>query len=424
MKIHKIWIEGFKNIEKVSMELGTITTVVGLNNFGKTNLLKGIQFASLFLRADQDKRRAYMEDDNVVPLNKKNAGRDFTFGFMAEEKGTAFEYSFSFQWGIDGTQPCITAEELRIRNNVSGRFIKYISRDKDAVCYRANEDGRCQKTLKMPSRYMLSVECLLRYDVFYHDILKKIIQLKVDYNRLSDSRIEPGKTEQGAEENNFSLHTDDGSNILAVIENMRRIYPDKYELWENAVKMLVPGIEEFVFNVERENVPLGGVHLPYSAAVEKCRMSVKERNLTKRVDLFRLSTGIRRIFLLVLNIVLSPINGYAIIEFEELESSINPLMLQRLLMTISNICDECRVIITSHSPALVNFMPLDHIYIGAANADDLARFYRIKKSRQQALVENADEMGVGIGDFIFGMMMNDSGMGMTSLEEWVDTHVQ
>lgn len=404
MKILKIRLGGFKNIGVVGLELSPITAIVGFNNFGKTNLLKGIEFASRFLRMPQ-MREQLMADDALIPINISNAGNDYSFLLRAETKGIEFEYSFSFAWKTKEHPGGIKEEELKIKSQSSGRFIKHVMRTGSGGVYKNLVDGRCQRTIQHIGPTTLAIECLgVRYpDIFYKDIIDDILSFKVDYNRLTDSRIEP-RDEDGVD------------NILAEIKHMHENYPDKYTIWENTVRSLVPTIEKFIFETERQTVPSGGVNLPYNTIEEKYTMFVRERNMTKNVDLFRLSSGIRRILLLVLNIVLAPINKLSVIEFEELESSINPLMLQRLLITISSICENCNIIITSHSPSLLNFISLDCVYIGLPDKGGAASFGRIKKSKRDALLEYADDMGIGAGDFIFGLLTED----MSPISDWVE----
>ena len=404
MKTLKIGLGGFKNIGRVAMELSDITVIVGFNNFGKTNLLKGIEFASKFLK-NPDLRAELMADDSLIPVNVSNAGDDYSFLIRGEADGAEFEYSFSFAWSVNGKQGSIKEEELKIKSDTSGRFIKHIMRSGDSGVYKNAVDGRCQRTMQNLGGNKLAIEYLReKYpDIYYINIINEILAFSVDYNRLTDSRIEP-RDENGVD------------NILAEIKYMHKNYPDKYIIWENTVRSLVPAIEEFIFETERLTVPVGGVNLPYNTVEEKHTMFVKERHMTKSVDLFRLSSGIRRILLLVLNIVLAPINKLSVIEFEELESSINPLMLKRLLITISSICEECRIIITSHSPALLNFLNPESVYIGMADVGGAAAFGKIKKSKRDALLAHADDMGIGVGDFIFGLLVED----MAPVSEWVE----
>ena len=44
MKISKITIEGFANIDKVSLSLSNICALLAYNNFGKSNILEAISF--------------------------------------------------------------------------------------------------------------------------------------------------------------------------------------------------------------------------------------------------------------------------------------------------------------------------------------------------------------------------------------------
>ena len=117
MKILKIRLGGFKNIGVVGLELSPITAIVGFNNFGKTNLLKGIEFASRFLRMPQ-MREQLMADDALIPINISNAGNDYSFLLRAETKGIEFEYSFSFAWKTKEHPGGIKEEELKIKKAV------------------------------------------------------------------------------------------------------------------------------------------------------------------------------------------------------------------------------------------------------------------------------------------------------------------
>ena len=44
MKIQAVLIDGFKNLSNVKISFDNITALVALNNFGKSNVLSGIDF--------------------------------------------------------------------------------------------------------------------------------------------------------------------------------------------------------------------------------------------------------------------------------------------------------------------------------------------------------------------------------------------
>ena len=57
MKIQAVFIDGFKNLANVRISFNNITTLVALNDFGKSNVLSGIDFGLSFMKASiEDKK--------------------------------------------------------------------------------------------------------------------------------------------------------------------------------------------------------------------------------------------------------------------------------------------------------------------------------------------------------------------------------
>ena len=50
MKIQAVLIDGFKNLSNVKISFDNITALVALNNFGKSNVLAGIDFGLTFIK--------------------------------------------------------------------------------------------------------------------------------------------------------------------------------------------------------------------------------------------------------------------------------------------------------------------------------------------------------------------------------------
>ena len=56
MKIQVVKIDGYKNLKSTSFNLGKITALIALTNFGKSNVLDAINFGTRFIRANDDKK--------------------------------------------------------------------------------------------------------------------------------------------------------------------------------------------------------------------------------------------------------------------------------------------------------------------------------------------------------------------------------
>ena len=56
MKIKRVLIYGFKNLSNVDMTFGRMTSIVSVNNFGKSNFLQGINFGAQFIKATPNQK--------------------------------------------------------------------------------------------------------------------------------------------------------------------------------------------------------------------------------------------------------------------------------------------------------------------------------------------------------------------------------
>lgn len=61
MNIKSITIGGFKNLNKSKLELESICAIISPNNYGKSNLLEGIDFGVDFIHASRNGRRNMMK---------------------------------------------------------------------------------------------------------------------------------------------------------------------------------------------------------------------------------------------------------------------------------------------------------------------------------------------------------------------------
>lgn len=79
MKIQRIALDGFKNLNNVNIAFSKITSLVALNNFGKSNVLSGIDFGIDFMKYNEEQRQNLMSLDNVMPINNASLDKDFRY---------------------------------------------------------------------------------------------------------------------------------------------------------------------------------------------------------------------------------------------------------------------------------------------------------------------------------------------------------
>ena len=133
--------------------------------------------------------------------------------------------------------------------------------------------------------------------------------------------------------------------------------------------------------------------------------------------LFR-SDGAKRVFMILTKIIMASLEerNISLIAIEEPENSIHPSLFRTYLQIIADLLDDCKVIITSHSPYIISFMNLDSIYVGIHREDGMAEFHGFKRSKEKTLENDADSLDMGMGDYIFSMLADNE----SEIEEYLE----
>ena len=79
MKIKSISVGGFKNLERSTLHLDSITAIISPNNYGKSNLLEAIDFGVDFLTSPPKDRKIMMKWIRGIPINKTIENEEFFF---------------------------------------------------------------------------------------------------------------------------------------------------------------------------------------------------------------------------------------------------------------------------------------------------------------------------------------------------------
>ena len=420
MIVNRIRIDGFKNIDNVDIEFSDITALIGLNNYGKSNVLSSIEYANEFIKEQPDNKEKMMNYISGIPINKNTANRNFNFEieFSTEMNGDKciVEYGFEFAWPKNNEdedslfQGQIVKEFLKIKRDEKGqKYNIYINRTIDRSLYRTSESGRCDKNIQIEQNNLL-INKLNNYDdLYYIDIIKEINNMNFKINSFLDTstafRVSPIKLKH-----TFKYELDpDGENIAEVVFNLKKNDENLFESLKNAFVDLFNDIEEI--DVVKQSINLGqDLKLPDDAPFmltdDVYRIKVKNVNINQYVSFENLSNGTKRIFLLLTSIILANENSGTLIAFEELENCIHPSLFKDLIEYIKKIIKNrnTKVIITSHSPLLVSQLDLDDIYVSIPNKKGLAKFSKIRKSKQKMLINGPSNSS--IGNNIFNMLSN------------------
>lgn len=411
MKLLGVKIEGFRNIKSNSIEFRDgITSLVSTNSYGKSNLMLAIDFAVDFIKAEKKDKEEMMGSVFGIPFNRyvqnQNFVADFMFEAQIDKNIFIVNYGFEFEWIKNEGGKKIVKEWLAVKEyGKTQKFSKLINRDEKAL-YKPSVTGRCNVILSVSENELMINKLLSEENLYYYKILAQLNKIKVHYERhLDASLFYVAFPLMLKEDEEFDLNTIDS--IPRVIYKLKNKYPDKYQILESAFLQLFPNIT----TIDVREIDLGKHHgidtlndTPYTVSNKVYSMFVQDSNLNQPLDFRSLSDGAKRVFMMLACTVIADIKGISLIEFEEPENSVHPGLLQSYLTVLSQLANECRIIVASHSPYIIQYLDIRDIYIGKPNDYGLADFSCVEQKRIKQLLRDASSENNSLGSYIFELL--------------------
>ena len=112
-------------------------------------------------------------------------------------------------------------------------------------------------------------------------------------------------------------------------------------------------------------------------------------------------------FMLLTKLILADINNISLIAIEEPENSVHPSLFHAYIQIIEQLLNDCKIIITSHSPYIITYLDPSCIRVGINRQAGLAEFFKFKKTGIKALHQDAVDLNMTMGDCLFSMLSDD-----------------
>lgn len=413
MKLKSITVGGFRNLKQTTVNFDGITALVALNSFGKSNYLRAIEFGIDFYQCSPALRKKLFSYEPAMPLNKVTCNDDFYFELEIEDSSTEKHqniiYGYTFRWKrADKTGAKITSEWLKVKLAESKKFTKIINRSETFALYRNSETGRCSKKSQVAEYEMLLQRMASLDDCFYTDTIKAVLNVAIFVDHRLD-RSDEYEIQPLIPDNDDGLSLDSNIGVPHTMAILKQKYPDEYEKVTDAFCQLYPNISK----IEVKSYPIEPVgsdlpslpkDIPYTFAKAAYVLWVIDDTLNQPIRFEALSDGAKRILWMFTCIAKAKLNKLTLIAVEEPENSVHPKLLQSYLDIISQLLDDCAMIMTSHSPYIVGYLPLKSLMIGLPNDDGTACFYPIKDSQNNRLINDAQESDMTTGTYIFDLL--------------------
>ncbi len=414
MKIQAVLIDGFKNLSNVKISFANITALVALNNFGKSNVLAAIDFGLEFIKGAIDDKAEMMANSNLIPINSCMFGRNYKFEMeiLTEINNIEYQvfYGYEFSWKCnENMKPYIVSECLRIRpENTGQKYTHLINRDSRKALYKRSETGRCSSKINVEPTELVANKLRAYDEIFYADIIRKLNSMKfyMENNLDAKSFYQPDPIIRKGLEN----MTIDAENLPRVIYQLRENNPQKFDLLKEVYKELFPDVEDIIVKQYMINAGVNDklpLDVPFMITNAIHVLFVKDKNLKHPINFAMMSDGAKRVFMILTRIILANVANVSLIAIEEPENSVHPSLFQAYIQIVSQLLDDCKVIITSHSPYIVSYLEPSWIHVGVNEQPGIAKFFTFKKSGQRLLQQDAADFKMSTGDYLFSMLADE-----------------
>lgn len=338
--VDRLKLRHYRSIAGCNIELGPLTILVGPNGAGKSNVLDSLRLVSQAL--DENLDNALRERGGISEVRRRSRGHPTHFGISVEFSSADLYGTYAFQVAaVSGGDFRVSREECRVwwplESDQPMDFGGHPLRVHSEKFYTVREGQLTASSEPLLSKvsddrlYLVAVSGIEAFRFVYEGLANINI-----YNVNPDAMRHLQKPEAG------DLLRRDGSNIASVIERLRRDQPAVKARIEDYLQRVVEG----VVGVERRG--LG------SWETLEFRQRVAGDATPWTFQASSMSDGTLRA-LGVLSALLSGSPGHlSPVGIEEPEAALHPAAAGLLLDALRDASDSRQVLVTTHSPDLLD----------------------------------------------------------------------
>lgn len=370
MKISSMKINGYKNLISCEYILEDFNILIGANNSGKSNLLEVFSFLNVILTGSEDLKerllnKGELDNDKILShcknFNDKAISLEIEFYDEIYEEVYKYSYFMEIMTGMDVSDNGYVNREIFKYKKMSSTGPMSTAFERENTTVRKVKGTKIQKIDGSEALVSLISKIKDIKDSFDKPIQKGIDDIfllcKIPVLYSSPDVIRESVRKQNPVIKNGRIVS------LALIEEIDKILKSDKAQYYNEI--LRDALDISSIKVNNIAPDLKSLIFKFSNGQEN--------------DINELSDGT----LIVVNILTYLIsNKYPIIAIEELENSIHPKLLKKMINLIKNDFYNIQVIITTHSPVLLNMVKVDEVSIISTKECGQAFIEQVKNKKE------------------------------------------
>ncbi len=367
--LRNVAIKDYKSIHACDVDLSPVTFLVGPNGSGKSNFLDAIRFVKDSLRSSVE--QSIRERGGIDNVRRRSSGRPNHFHIRLElEVNARFIFKYHFEIGARSGGGFSIQVEQCFWEDLTGKSQGHFIVNKGKLL-----DASIANLPPVPSD-RLYLSNVSGFPIFR--TLFQALQTMGFYNLNPDS-IKAAQPPDSGE-----LLTRDGSNLASVINHLGRIDPAQKQRLIEYLSQIVPGIVK----VEREAMgPMESLNF-----LQKLDSS----KVSKKFWAFSMSDGTLRALgvLTALFQVAGRKDLLSLVAIEEPEMALHPGAAGVLLDALREASIDRQILVTSHSPELLDRKDIDaESILAVIQEDDETKVGKLTEGKKNLLTKQMSTAG-------------------------------
>jgi predicted ATPase len=342
----RVLLQNYKSIAAAAVELRALTFLVGPNGSGKSNFLDALRFTTDSLRGSLD--NALRDRGGIGEVRRRSGGHPTHFGIRLEFQLGASSGHYSFRIGARPrggyevqTEECIVYGSAGARFEVSGG---------DVRAFELGEGGGAVPPAAAKDRlYLVNASGVPQFRPVY-DALSNMGFYSLNPETLRDFQA-PGSGE---------LLLRDGRNLTSVLAMLALLDGPRKKRIEEYLAAIVPGVT----GVDVKDVS--------PKMTLEFRQEVAGASTPWRFNAGSMSDGTLRalgILVALFQSGESSVPAVPLVGIEEPEVALHPAAVGALLDAVREASQSRQVILTTHSPDLLDLAEMDRELLLAVQAE-------------------------------------------------------
>jgi predicted ATPase len=362
--LRRVLLKNYKSIAAGDVELRPLTFLVGPNGSGKSNFLDALRFTSDSLRSSLD--HALRERGGIAEVRRRSGGHPTHFGIRLEFQQGSSRGHYAFRIGARPQggyevqmEECVVEGEQSARFLVSGGEVREVE-------LGGKRNGLVLPPAARDRLYLVNASGLPEFRPVY-DGLSGMGFYNLNPDRLRDLQ----SPDSGA------ILVRDGSNLTSVLRQLTESGPERKKRIEEYLSSVVPGVR----GVDVKDIG------PKSTL--EFRQEVAGSSDPWRFLAANMSDGTLRALGILVALFQAQVAAgptVSLVGVEEPEVALHPAAVSALLDALREAAETTQIVVTTHSPELLDSANIDDELLLAVQSD--------RGATQIALVDEAGREAV------------------------------